>query len=146
MNLVQHLAIGKWQRSGMKYAALALILIPSPVLAEDSNQQEDYESLLSCAAFYTIEATKTQGDASEAKQATAYDFAETAAKLAPDSSVATANADLGILLKSFREKLDTGDVRAVAEGWTALESGCKELHRVKDQLVKTYKPTGEEER
>jgi hypothetical protein len=143
---VQHLAMEVRQKGAMKRPILALSLFAAPLFAEDTNRQEDYNSLLSCAAFYTIEATKVKGDASEANQATAYDFAGAAAKLAPDGSVATANADLAVLLKSFREKLDKGEVRAMAEAWTTLESGCRDLHRVKDRLVKTHVPVSDVER
>jgi hypothetical protein len=92
--------------------------------------------MLSCAAFHTIEASRSDGDAAEALQAVAYDFAETAVRFAPDGTVETANADLGKLLSEFREKLDTGDVREVAEGWTSLESACRRLYPVRDELGK----------
>jgi hypothetical protein len=147
MNAVQHPSM-VWQQKGrMKYAlVLALTLLTVPLFAEDANRQEDYQSLLSCAAFHTIEASRAQGDAAEAQQATAYDFANAAAKLSPDGTIASADADLATLLKSYREKLDTGDVRTMAEAWTALESACRTLHPVKDELVKGRKPVAEEAR
>jgi hypothetical protein len=138
---VQHPAMLNRPIGAMKYlTGIALCLCTTPLLAQETTQQEDYESLLSCAAFYTIEASRAPAGDGEAQQATAYDFANAAAKLAPDGSIATANADLGVLLKSYREKLDNGDVRTMAEGWTALESACRGLHRVKDDLVKQHKP------
>ena len=119
---------------------LSLILaaaLSSPAVAiDDSGRAGDYKSLLSCAAFHTIEATRAEGDAAESQQAVAYDFAASAVRFAPDGTVETANADLESLLATFREKLDTGDVREVAEGWTSLESACRRLHPLRDQLDK----------
>jgi hypothetical protein len=102
--------------------------------SDDPNRQDNYETMLSCAAFHTIEATRPESDAAEAQQAVAYDFAKSAVRFAPDGTVETANADLEKLLATFREKLDTGDVREVAEGWTALESACRRLYPVRDEL------------
>ena len=104
--------------------------------ADDPDRQGNYTSLLSCAAFHTIEATRSDGDPAESLQAVAYDFAKSAVRFAPDSTTETANADLEKLLSIFREKLDTGDVREVAEGWTALEGACRRLYPVRDELGK----------
>lgn len=102
--------------------------------ADDSDRQGNYTSLLSCAAFHTIEATRSDGDTAESLQAVAYDFAKSAVRFAPDNTTETANADLEKLLSIFREKLDTGDVREVAQGWTALEAACRRLYPVRDEL------------
>ena len=115
---------------------LAAALATPAALTDDPNRQDNYETMLSCAAFHTIEATRTQGGAAESQQAVAYDFAKTAVRFSPDGTVETANADLEKLLATFREKLDTGDVREVAEGWTSLESACRRLYPVRDELGK----------
>ena len=118
---------------------LTLILaaaLSTSVATDDAERAGDYKSLLSCAAFHTIEATRSEGDAAESQQAVAYDFATSAIRFAPDGTVETANADLEILLATFREKLDTGDVREVAQGWTSLESACRRLYPVRDELDK----------
>ena len=114
---------------------LSAALVNAPA-SDDPNRQDSYETMLSCAAFHTIEATRAVGDAAESRQAVAYDFAASAVRFAPDGTVETANADLESLLATFREKLDTGDVREVAEGWTSLESACRRLHPLRDQLDK----------
>ena len=106
---------------------------PAPV-TDDPNRQDNYETMLSCAAFHTIEATRSEGGAAESQQAVAYDFATSAVRFAPDGTVETANADLEKLLATFREKLDTGDVRQVAEGWTSLEGACRRLYPLRDEL------------
>ena len=113
---------------------LAAALSTPTAVTDDPYRQENYETMLSCAAFHTIEATRTQGGAAESQQAVAYDFATTAVRFAPDGKVETANADLESMLATFREKLDTGDVREVAEGWTSLESACRRLYPVRDEL------------
>ena len=104
------------------------------VAADDPNRQDNYETMLSCAAFHTIEATRSEGAAAEAQQAVAYDFATSAIRFAPDGTVETANAALEKRLSVFREKLDTGDVREMAKDWTALESACRRLYPVRDEL------------
>lgn len=127
--------------------AAALSTTPvTPVVSDESDRQDNYESMLSCAAFHTIEATRTEGSAAEAQQAVAYDFAETAVGFAPDGTVETANADLEKLLGVFREELDTKDVRVIAEDWTALESACRSLYAVKDDLVRGVGVAAEEAR
>lgn len=104
------------------------------VAKDDPNRQDNYETMLSCAAFHTIESTRSEGAAAEALQAVGYDFATSAIRFAPDGTVETANADLEKLLATFREKLDTGDVREMAEDWTALESACRYLYPARDEL------------
>lgn len=116
---------------------LSLILaaaLSTTAITDDPSRQDNYETMLSCAAFHTIEASRSEGDAAESQQAVAYDFATSAVRFAPDGTVETANADLEKLLSEFREKLDTGDVREVAEGWTSLESACRRLYPVRDEL------------
>jgi hypothetical protein len=120
----------------LKLSVLAVLsLVALPAQADDDERQEIYSSLLSCAAFHTIEATKTSGDASAAQTATAYDYANAATVFAADGKSVTVNAELKTLLESFKQKLDTGEPRAMAEQWTALESACQELHVAKDALV-----------
>jgi hypothetical protein len=114
---------------------VALALIAVPAQADEDERQEIYSSLLHCAAFHTIEATKTSGDASAAQTATAYDYANAATVFAADGKSATVDAELKALLASFKQKLDTGEPREMAEQWTALESACQELHVAKDELV-----------
>ena len=118
----------------MIFSLILAAALSTSAAIDDPNRQENYETMLSCAAFHTIEATRTQGDAAEAQQAVAYDFAKSAVRFAPDGTVGTANAELEKLLATFREKLDTGDVREVAEGWTSLESACHRLYPVRDEL------------
>ena len=118
----------------MIFSLILAAALSATAALDDPNHQENYETMLSCAAFHTIEATRSEGDAAEAQQAVAYDFATTAVRFAPDETVETANADLEKLLATFREKLDTGDVREVAEGWTSLESACRRLYPVRDEL------------
>ena len=118
----------------------ALAAAPS---ADDPERQENYETMLSCAAFHTIEATRSDGGAVESQQAVAYDFAKSAVAFAPDKSVESTNADLGKLLGVFREKLDTGDVREMAEDWTDLGSACRRLYPVRDEVGKTETETTE---
>ena len=110
--------------------------LSAPAVTTDPQRAGDYKSLLSCAAFHTIEATRAAGSAAESQQAVAYDFATSAIRFVPDGKVETANADLESLLATFREKLDTGDVREMAEGWTSLESACRRLYPVRDELDK----------
>ncbi len=114
---------------------IALFLAAAPVV-DDTYRQENYETMLSCAAFHTIEATRGEASATEAQQAVAYDFAASAVRFAPDGKVETANADLEKMLSVFRQKLDTGDVRAIAEGWTSLGGACRKLYPVRDELGK----------
>jgi hypothetical protein len=115
--------------------AALLTLMPIPAQADDDGQSEIYQSLLSCAAFHTIEATKVQGDTAAAQQGSAYDFAEAAVLFAPDGRTVTANDDLKVMLDNFQEKLNTGEARDMAEQWTGLETACRELHAAKDALV-----------
>ena len=126
------------------FAAALSTTPPSAAATGDPNRQDNYETMLSCAAFHTIEATRVDGNAAEALQAVAYDFAKSTIRFAPDGNVETANTDLEKLLGVFREKLDTGDVREMAEDWTALESACRRLYPVRDELGKDAAEAGAE--
>ena len=130
----------------LRHIALPLILMSTaPLLAQDSERSEAYDAMLGCAAFHTIEASRAvQTDAADAQLAIAYDFAEVAAGLFPDGLVITANNDLKQRLIDYRTKLDTGDVREVAEDWTTLESACRELYPLRGAIGKalgTTEPT-----
>ncbi len=124
------------QKGRMKPVLLSLLfLITAPAQATDEDRQEIYSSLLSCAAFHTIEATRTQGDAAAAQAATAYDYAVAAESFVADRKRTTVDAELKTLLADYKTKLDTGEPRAMAEQWTALEAACRELHAAKDGMV-----------
>ena len=83
---------------------LSLILAAAAVLSFEEGERSDaYDAMLGCAAFHTIEATRVQGVAAESQQAVAYDFAQTALRLAPNGTVETANVDLEKKLAEFRE-------------------------------------------
>jgi hypothetical protein len=125
-----------YQRAMPKLAsAIAALLIAVPATARDDSRQEIYDALLSCAAFHTIEASRAEGNAAAAQQASAVDYADAAVNFAPDARKTTTDADLKALLESHRAKLANGEPRAMAEQWTALESACRELHPMKDALV-----------
>jgi hypothetical protein len=139
MSAVQPPAIPPAQKGGMKLLLpAALLLLASPLLAQDDDRGDAYASMLGCSAFHTIESSTLQGDAAEAQRALAYDFAKVAVALAPDGQEETADSDLKFTLESYQKKLDTGDVREVAEGWTALESACRELYPARDKLVEAF--------
>jgi hypothetical protein len=112
------------------------LILAAALAADPEIQQENYQAMLSCAAFHTIEATRADADNADAQQALALDFAKAALPYAPDGKVGTANADLEKLLGQFREELDTGDVRQMAEEWTDLDSACAALYPVRDALAK----------
>jgi hypothetical protein len=117
--------------------ALTIALLSASITAEDgSERSEAYDAMLGCAAFHTIESTTSKGDAAEAQLAIAYDFAASAAELAPDGQTATANADLEKRLAEYRSELDTGDVREMAEEWTAMESACREIYPLRAAIGK----------
>jgi hypothetical protein len=139
MSAVQPPAIALVQKGRMKLLLSAtLLLLASPLLAQDDDRGDAYASMLGCSAFHTIESSKLQGDAAEAQRALAYDFAKVAVALAPDGQQETADADLKATLESYQKKLDTGNVREAAEGWTALESACRELYPARDKLVEAF--------
>ncbi len=118
-------------------------LLASPVIAAEEGDREIYDTFLSCAAFHTIEASRTEGIAAAAHQASAIDYAEAATAFAANQMTSTVNTDLETLLHSFKSKLDSGEPRAMAEQWTALESACRELHPLKDELVRKRKAEAE---
>lgn len=111
------------------------LILAAALAADPEIQQENYQAMLSCAAFHTIEATRADADNVDAQQALALDFAKAAVPYAPDGKVETANADLEKLLSQFREELDTGDVRQMAEEWTDLDNACAALYPVRDALM-----------
>ena len=127
----------------------ALLLAATPVQTdaqadakvEDSDRQEIYIALLQCAAFHTIEAKRAdgaahaEGDGIAAQQAVAVDYAEAATLFAVDGMRQTTDADLAAMLTDFSQKLESGEPRAMAEQWTALESACSELHQAKGALI-----------
>lgn len=98
-------------------------------------RQEIYDSLLTCAAFHTIEASQGDELARASQKATAQDYAEAATFFASDGKASTTDHDLGRLLQTFRQQLDSGEPRAMAEQWTALQRECSALHPLKDRLV-----------
>jgi hypothetical protein len=118
-------------------AASALIAIPAS--ADDQDRDEFYKSMLSCAAFHTIEASKSTGSAVDAQQALAVEFAQAAVHFASDGKLETADADLKTLLDDFQNKLDTGNPREMAEQWTNTEFACSDLYAAKDGLVRARK-------
>lgn len=115
----------------------ALFAIPASASEED--RDGFYQSMLSCAAFHTIEASKSSGTAIDAQHALAVEFAEAAVYFAPDGKTETADADLKAMLDDFQNKLDTGDPRDMAEQWTDVESACSDLYVLKDSLVRVRK-------
>jgi hypothetical protein len=137
MSAVHRTAIARgYQRAMFKLAsAITALSIAVPAAAQDEERQEVYDTFLSCAAFHTIEASRAEGNAAAAQQATAVDYAEAAVHFAPDGSKATTDADLKSTLDSYQAKLANGEPRAMAEQWTALETACAELHPVKETLV-----------
>ncbi len=125
-----------YQHAMLRFAAALValsIIVPAP--AQDEDRQEAYDTLLACAAFHTIEASRAEGIAAAAQQASAVDYAEAAVHFAPDGRKVTTDADLKAVLDSYQAKLASGEPRAMAEQWTALEMACAELHPLKDRLV-----------
>ena len=110
------------------------LILAAALVADDAERQSNYDAMLSCSAFHTIEATRADADGAEAQQAVAVDFAKTAVALSTDQKIATVNADLATVLAKFREELDTGEVRQMAEDWTTLESACRELYPIRHLL------------
>jgi hypothetical protein len=136
MNIVHRPSMPAAQKRTMKYLPILwLVFAAIPAQADDEERAEVYQVMLSCAAFHTIEATKVGEDSSAAQQAVAEDYAAAAITFADDGLQETVNRDLQTLLTDFKKKLDTGEPRAMAEQWTALESACRELYPMKDELV-----------
>lgn len=127
----------------MKQTMIFIVTIASllslPASASEEDRADFYQSMLTCAAFHTIEASKSTGTAVDAQHALAVEFAEAAVSFAPDGKVETANADLKAVLDDFQNKLDTGDVREMAEQWTDTEFACSDLYRAKNSLVAARK-------
>ena len=108
---------------------------PAQAIVHIEERQEIYDSLLTCAAFHTIEAAQGDELARASQKATAQDYAEAATLFAADGKASTTDSDLARLLQTFRQQLDSGEPRAMAEQWTALQRECSALHPLKDRLV-----------
>ncbi len=131
--------LGWAAKCGMMFT-LALLLLAANVAGVDDDEREvRYQSFLSCAAFHTIEASKSSGTAVDSQKALAVDYAQAAAVFAADGKVEAADADLQRMLEDFKGKLETGEPRAMAEQWTGLESACAELYLLKDGWVRERK-------
>lgn len=109
---------------------------PAHATVHIDSRQEVYDSLLSCAAFHTIEAARGDELMRASQKAAAQDYARAAMPFSNNGKAATVNADLGRLLQQFQAQLDSGETRAMAEQWTALERSCAELHPVMDRLIR----------
>ena len=102
-----------------------MLLLFQPVSAE----QEDYNALLSCAAFHAVEAERGEPSNREAQLAASRDFLDVAAALTSAKSLGTsAQADLKQLQTDYARHLREGDAKAMAEQWTALDLACRELY------------------
>ncbi|WP_147291755.1 hypothetical protein [Sphingorhabdus pulchriflava] len=102
-----------------------MLLLFQPVSAE----QEDYNALLSCAAFHAVEAERGESSNREAQLAASRDFLDVAAALTSAKSLGTsAQADLKQLQTDYARHLREGDAKAMAEQWTALDLACRELY------------------
>ncbi len=113
-----------------------LMLFAAPEFT-DSDREDAVASHIQCAAFHTIEAdigTATE-KSPDAHRAVARDFLDVALHLAGSAKADAVQADLTAVEADYREELKKGDARAMAEGWTELESACTELHKVKDALL-----------
>ena len=94
-----------------------------------SAEQEDYNALLSCAAFHAVEAERGASSNREAQLAASRDFLDVAAALASAKSLGTvAEADLKQLQTDYARHLGEGEAKAMAEQWTALDLACRELY------------------
>lgn len=113
-----------------------LIMLVAPEFT-DADRDDAIASYVQCAAFHRIEAEMATGDepAADAHRASAGDFLEVALHLAGSAKADAVNSDLASVETDYRSQLKKGEVRAVAEGWTQLESACKELHLVREALL-----------
>lgn len=118
---------------------LTAALATTSASADEEERDGFYQSMLTCAAFHTIEASKSNGTAVDAQHALAVEFAEAAVSFAPDGNTETADADLTAMLDDFQNKLDTGDPREMAEQWTGTEYACNDLYLLKNSLVEKRK-------
>jgi hypothetical protein len=119
-------------------AALAM-LSAIPASADEEERQGFYQSMLTCAAFHTIEASKSGGTAVDAQRALAVEYAEAAVVFTPDGKTETVDTDLKAMLQDFQNKLDTGDPREMAEQWTGTDMACNDLYPMKNSLVEHRK-------
>jgi hypothetical protein len=115
-----------------------LMLAAQPEIA-DADRQDLIYSFTQCAAFHAIEAELTPDGVSspDAHRAVAKDFIEAAHSLAGANGLAATNEQLAQIEKSYRDEFAKGDSRALAEGWTALESACKEQYPALAALQKS---------
>jgi hypothetical protein len=110
--------------------------------AEPETDKELYRSFVQCAAFHKVEAYKS-AMASDAQNALSEDFLKVAKYRVPNGDPAAAEADVKGMAKEYQSIISKGDPAQMAQDWTALESACKELYRVKDGLL--GRPIGAEE-
>ena len=126
------------KRTAILFAATAA-LIAIPASASEEDRDGFYQTMLTCAAFHTIEASKSSGTAVDAQHALAVEFAEASVFFTPDGKQETANADLKAMLDDFQNKLDTGDPREMAEQWTDTDFACSDIYKLKNSLVTARK-------
>jgi hypothetical protein len=117
----------------------ALLLLAAQADMTETDREDLIWSFSNCAAFHAIEADMTQEGpvSADAHRAVAKDFVEAAHSLAGADGLAAANEQLGKVEKSYRDELAKGDSRVMAEGWTALESACKEQYPALAALKRT---------
>lgn len=102
-----------------------MLLMLQPLSADE----DDYNALLSCAAFHAVEAERGASSNREAQLAASRDFLDVAAALAGAKSLgAAAEADLKQLQADYASHLREGDPAAMAKQWTALDLACRELY------------------
>ena len=102
-----------------------MLLMLQPLPADE----DDYNALLSCAAFHAVEAERGASSNREAQLAASRDFLDVAAALAGAKSLgAAAEADLKQLQADYASHLREGDPAAMAKQWTALDLACRELY------------------
>ena len=111
---------------------------PPTILDADS---ETYQSLLSCAAFHAIEADRVARDANAAaaQKAISRDFLDSATPFGPNHTAEAAEQELIAMVVVYRERLENGEPRAMAEQWTALELACRDLYPARTGLVRDRK-------
>lgn len=120
------------------------MILLSFLLLLQSSDAETYDTLLRCAAFHGIESERLARDegaaAGDAQKAIAEDFVSTARALLSDDNEANAlETDLRQRKADYLDRLASGELRATAEQWTALELACKELH----PMLRAIRSSGE---
>jgi hypothetical protein len=108
----------------------ALFLIAAQTELTQMDREDLIWSFSQCAAFHAIEADMAQNGAgsADAQRAVSRDFLEAAHNLAGAAGIAAVDSQAQQIEKDHRTELAKGDARAMAEGWTALESACKEQY------------------